>query len=111
MTVSAQSVCPVSWLVIEPWHPALPGHFPGNPIVPGVVLLDHVIEAARLALAPGSLVCRIPWVKFLEPLLPGQQVMLGVEFVSAGEARFTCRSGAARVAEGVLAIERAHRHE
>ena len=26
-------------------HPRLPGHFPGQPIVPGVVVLDHVLAA------------------------------------------------------------------
>jgi 3-hydroxymyristoyl/3-hydroxydecanoyl-(acyl carrier protein) dehydratase len=111
VTVSAQSLCPVSWLAIEPRHPALAGHFPGNPIVPGVVLLDHVIDVARQGHAPDSFVCRIPWVKFLEPVLPGQQVMLGLEFVSEGEARFTCRAGPVRVAEGVLAVERMPGHD
>lgn len=111
MTVSAQSSCPVSWLAIEPRHPALPGHFPGNPIVPGVVLLDHVIDVAQQGLAPDTRVCRIPWVKFLEPVVPGQPVMLGVEFVSEGEARFTCRAGPVRVAEGVLVIQQALRHD
>jgi 3-hydroxymyristoyl/3-hydroxydecanoyl-(acyl carrier protein) dehydratase len=24
-------------------HPALPGHFPGHPIVPGVLVLDRVL--------------------------------------------------------------------
>ena len=33
-------------------HPSLQGHFPGNPIVPGVVLLDTVI--ANVELATGS---------------------------------------------------------
>lgn len=111
MTVSAWTSCPVHWLAIEPAHPALAGHFPGNPIVPGVVLLDHVIDVARQGLARDTLVCRIPWVKFLQPVVPGQPVMLGIEFVSEDEARFTCRSGPVRVAEGVLAIERASPHD
>jgi len=28
-------------------HPSLPGHFPGNPVVPGVVILEEVLEAIR----------------------------------------------------------------
>jgi 3-hydroxyacyl-[acyl-carrier-protein] dehydratase len=26
-------------------HPSLPGHFPGTPIVPGVVILDEILAA------------------------------------------------------------------
>ena len=52
-------------------HPALPGHFPGNPVVPGVVLLDHV--AAALARWRGTRVTGLPQVKFLRPLGPGQE--------------------------------------
>lgn len=40
-------------LVIPPDHPALPGHFPGNPLVPGVLILAHVLAA--LAVARGTL--------------------------------------------------------
>jgi len=52
-------------------HPSLPGHFPGRPIVPGVVVLDHVIAAIEAREGPlGAL--RLPQVKFLKPLLPGE---------------------------------------
>jgi len=57
--------------IIPVEHPSLPGHFPGQPIVPGVVLLDRVIEAIEAShgrLPP----LRLPQVKFLKPLLPGQ---------------------------------------
>ena len=58
-------------------HPSLPGHFPGHPLVPGVVLLDRVLDAidaahADLGLAPPAGPLRLPQAKFLQPLLPGE---------------------------------------
>jgi len=53
-------------------HPSLAGHFPGAPTVPGVVLLERVlaaIEAAHGTTPP----LRLPQVKFLRPLLPGER--------------------------------------
>lgn len=55
---------------IAPDHPALPGHFPGRPIVPGVLVLDHVIACVRER--TGRDVVRVPRVKFAAPLLPGE---------------------------------------
>jgi len=62
-------------------HPCLPGHFPGQPIVPGVVVLDRVlaaIEAQHGAL--GAL--RMPQVKFLQPLLPEQTARIELQPLS-----------------------------
>lgn len=65
----------MSEFAISADHPCLPGHFPGQPIVPGVVVLDQVltaIEAQHGALGP----LRIPQVKFLQPLLPQQSARI-----------------------------------
>ena len=52
-------------------HPSLPGHFPGQPLVPGVVVLERVLDAIEATQGPlGSL--RLPQVKFVQPLLPGE---------------------------------------
>lgn len=63
--------------VIAADHPSLPGHFPGRPLVPGVVLLDRVLEAidaehSGVGPAPSAGSLRLPQVKFLQPLLPGE---------------------------------------
>jgi len=55
-------------------HPALPGHFPGRPVVPGVVLLDRI--AAALERWRGQRVAALPQVKFVQPLLPDQEAEL-----------------------------------
>ena len=57
--------------VVDPAHPCLPGHFPGRPLVPGVVVLDHVLAAVEAAHGP-TVALRWPQVKFASPLLPGQ---------------------------------------
>lgn len=73
--------------------------------MPGVVLLDHVLEFAVTSYAPQGFACRIAWAKFQKPLLPDQHVLLGLEAVSAAELRFTCRVGPSRVAEGTLILK------
>ena len=65
-----------SSFVIEPAHPSLPGHFPGDPVVPGVVLLDRV--AAALEAGTGGIIGRIGAVKFLAPLRPGEAAALHI---------------------------------
>jgi 3-hydroxymyristoyl/3-hydroxydecanoyl-(acyl carrier protein) dehydratase/uncharacterized membrane protein len=61
-------------ICIAAQHPSLPGHFPGNPVIPGVVLLDRV--AAALEQAGMRPLRRLLAVKFRAPLLPGQSAEL-----------------------------------
>lgn len=77
-----QAVVPVD-------HPCLAGHFPGNPIVPGVVLIDHVLAAVRDDL--GRPLAGIPNVKFLQPLRPGTAFTICWS-VQADSVRFRCES-------------------
>lgn len=83
-------------------HPALPGHFPGQPIVPGVLLLERVFAAiqARAPVAGATGPWRLPQVKFLQPLLPGQMARVELDGGDGGRWRFRVLRGDALLASG-----------
>ncbi|MCA3865683.1 MAG: beta-hydroxyacyl-ACP dehydratase, partial [Burkholderia sp.] len=83
-------------------HPALPGHFPGHPVVPGVVLLDHAIHTIGAALNRPLHAWRLGSAKFLSPVAPGEPLDLAYDATASGAIRFTLRAGAREVATGVL---------
>ena len=82
-------------------HPALPGHFPGNPVVPGVVLLQRV--AAALREWRQRPMARFE-VKFLSPLLPGQDAMVELRD-DAPRVRFAIRRGDDVLAKGIVGMD------
>ena len=98
----ATTTFPITKFTIPHDHPCLPGHFPGQPIVPGVLVLDHVlaaIEARHGAL--GAL--RMPQVKFAQPLLPGEEARIELEpplDVAPPRWRFRVLRGDALLASG-----------
>ena len=86
-------------------HPSLPGHFPGAPLVPGVVILDEVV-AALDEWRQNSQLTAIQNVKFLAPLKPEQlfTISLFATTEEAGEVSFCCRAEERVIVEGRLAV-------
>jgi 3-hydroxyacyl-[acyl-carrier-protein] dehydratase len=98
-------------------EPCFQGHFPGRPILPGVLILEAMAQAAGLlvfsAEAPaghtnGSVYyyVGIDNARFKKPVVPGDQLELEVVLERAvkGIGKFACvaRVGAAVVAEAVI---------
>lgn len=83
-------------------HPSLAGHFPGYPVVPGVVLLREVLDTLRRGSAVSPVVQSLPMVKFSSPLRPGEAVTIRVDAEAAGQAMFSCRVDGRLVASGTI---------
>jgi 3-hydroxyacyl-[acyl-carrier-protein] dehydratase len=83
-------------------HPATVGHFPGNPIVPGAVLLDQVIAA--IAAGRSAERIEVSSAKFLDKVRPGEWLVIRWDDADEGEIRFACSAGSPerRVVAGCL---------
>ena len=83
-------------------HPAAQGHFPGNPVIPGAVLLAETLQAIEGGLGLSLATCRIRSAKFLAPARPGDRV--AIEFSRSGvdAIRFACTVGTRTVLRGEL---------
>ncbi len=86
-------------------HPALAGHFPGNPVVPGVVILDEVLQAAGVFLGRPVRTTGLPSVKFSAPLAPEEEFEIVFDRKDDGRVGFVVRSGAQAFATGVLTYD------
>lgn len=92
-------------LFVPASHPALPGHFPGNPLIPGVVILAHVVSAAERLYGGGARIVGMPGVKFLTPVRPEQEILLLLTCTAENILKFECRLGDQLVASGGIEIQ------
>lgn len=92
----------VAALPIAADHPAFDGHFPGAPVLPGVVLLDETIRAIERAAGGEPRCWRVGSVKFLRAVGPGEALALEQEPLASGTVRFTILSAGQAVATGAL---------
>ena len=86
--------------------PFLEGHFPGNPVVPGAMMLGYLADCLS---GVGLAIDRVRRMKFRRPLPPGRAIE--VKLVERdGEASVEFRDADGVVASGTLVL-RPFRHE
>ncbi|RLB85940.1 MAG: 3-hydroxyacyl-[acyl-carrier-protein] dehydratase FabZ [Deltaproteobacteria bacterium] len=92
-------------------EPFFQGHFPGNPIMPGVLMIEAMGQAGAVLAAeslpekePGSLIYFMGMnkVKFRKPVVPGDQIIFEIQFLKQRSKVFKM-SGMAFVDEGLVA--------
>ena len=95
--------------------PIFSGHFPGNPVVPGVILTEALAQTAGIAAASGYskskplfFLSAIRRMKFLQAVRPGEQVDLRAERLAQVDDLVQFKVEASvngtRVAEGQLVL-------
>ena len=96
-------------------EPFFVGHFPGQPVMPGVLIMESLAQAAAIVvLSNPRFKGLIPYfmtmdkVKFRKPVLPGDQLHLRIDIISMRSTMGKCKAVASvdgqKVAEGELAF-------
>ena len=81
-------------------HPSFPGHFPGNPIVPGVLLIERVMAYAQSQTNTPLEHFALLNVKFLASVAPGDELNLTLSESTSNGFKF-----AVHVANGKAGLQ------
>jgi 3-hydroxyacyl-[acyl-carrier-protein] dehydratase len=93
-------------------EPHFPAHFPGNPLMPGVLLLEAMAQTAGLLLPAGSsaFLAQVKEARFRRPVVPGDRIRIeagrlaGLGALHRFEVKALVEGETAAEAEIVLAI-------
>jgi len=96
--------------VFRPEEDFFRGHFPGDPLVPGVLLVECMAQAAGLAeaVAERARLARIDEARFHAPVRPGERVVVSMRraarFGPVVRYEGDCRVEGTVVAEGTVTL-------
>ena len=89
-----------------PDHASTPGHFPGNPIIPGALLLSEVVRAIEADLGHALHPFQIRAAKFLHPVRPGESFLIKFSRIDGRRIGFSCTvSGTEALAGEVVLLD------
>lgn len=83
-------------------HPTGDGHFPGNPIIPGALLLAEVLRCIEQAQGLRFVSCNVKSAKFQHPARPGDRVEIEYAYSTQGAIDFQCAVAGTRVLSGAI---------
>ncbi len=87
-------------------HPTGAGHFPGNPIIPGALLLAEVLRCIEQSEEKRFSACNVKTAKFLHPVRPGDRVEIEYSRSAQGTLEFQCAvEGNKVLSGGIVASE------
>ena len=81
-------------VTFNPAHAIFNGHFPAQPVVPGVCIMEMVKEIMQLRLGVPLLLSAAPVVKFLRLVLPHYTPRLHIQWQKK-EGQITCNANLA----------------
>ena len=90
-------------IVAPPDHPCYVDHFPGDPIVPGALLIQWIISAIEENNGAVSVVA-VSSIKFMRPVYPGDHCLLSIVKATSATS-IELKKGEVTVLKGKLKVQ------